>query len=448
MAEISQVQLPSGSQYSIRDRAAMHYLGVSTTAISEGAAAAPVTIVVEGITYTTDDTVTIDNTHKRLHCYDYVIYNDESFLFLVTVVNNTESYAWKKITNALNLDVQIDNTSIISNDIADIITTGSSSGGTAYDPSTNPITTKDYVDNAISGAIQDLPEPMIFSGGVTVVETVTGTSPNYTYSYSVTLPNDITTLSEGYTFKVTSASGSYPGDYDGEKVTVGDTFIVTTAGTISSHVTTDTVWTIIPSGDEPSGTVTSVGVARDGSNNPKGLKTDQTNSGPIISSGTLSLDFASGFDTKSSVASSARSSTANREYGLELDSNSKLAVNVPWTDTTYTATNGIKIESGVIQHTNSITAQSNQHVKRVTFDDQGHITGATNAATATIKNPTKKTVVTDMSVEEPSSTAVTGELAYYSVSNETLILKKIVETTGDSITTTNVTNVVRDVDAT
>jgi hypothetical protein len=60
-------------------------------------------------------------------------------------------------------------------------------------------------------------------------------------------------------------------------------------------------------------------------------------------------------------------------------------------------------------------------------------------ATTTIKNPTKKTVVTDMSVAAPSSTSATGELVYCSVSSETLTLSKFVETTGDSITTENVT---------
>lgn len=60
-------------------------------------------------------------------------------------------------------------------------------------------------------------------------------------------------------------------------------------------------------------------------------------------------------------------------------------------------------------------------------------------ATTTIKNPTSKTVVTDMSVADASSTAATGELVYCSVSGETLTLKKFVETTGASISTTDTT---------
>lgn len=63
----------------------------------------------------------------------------------------------------------------------------------------------------------------------------------------------------------------------------------------------------------------------------------------------------------------------------------------------------------------------------------------TAGSTTSINNPTSKTVVTDMSVAEPSSTAATGALAYYSVSGETLTFKQIVETTGASITTTATT---------
>ena len=44
-----------------------------------------------------------------------------------------------------------------------------------------------------------------------------------------------------------------------------------------------------------------------------------------------------------------------------------------------------------------------------------------------------------MSVADPSSTTATGELVYCSVSGEVLSLKKFVETTGDSISTSNVT---------
>ena len=185
------------------------------------------------------------------------------------------------------------------------------------DNSTKVATTA-YVDTAID----NLPEPMIFSGGVTVVETVAGTSPNYTYTYSVTLPNDITALVEGYTFKVISASGSYPSGYSGSKVAVGDTFIVANPGDINSHVTVNTSWTIIPSGDEPNGTVTEVatGIGLTG--------------GPINSSGTIKANLQS--ETKlgaNATTESTPGSVTTQIYPVLADNSGKLAVHVPWTDT-------------------------------------------------------------------------------------------------------------------
>ena len=73
------------------------------------------------------------------------------------------------------------------------------------------------------------------------------------------------------------------------------------------------------------------------------------------------------------------------------------------------------------------------------------ISVSTAGSTTTIKNPTSKTVVTDMSVAAAASGTATGELVYCSVSNETLTLSKFIETTGASITTSNVT--VKDGDA-
>lgn len=73
------------------------------------------------------------------------------------------------------------------------------------------------------------------------------------------------------------------------------------------------------------------------------------------------------------------------------------------------------------------------------YTPAGSISVGTAGSTTTIKNPTAKTVVTDMAVADPSSTAATGELVYCSVSGTKLTLKKFVETTGDSITTSNTT---------
>ena len=73
------------------------------------------------------------------------------------------------------------------------------------------------------------------------------------------------------------------------------------------------------------------------------------------------------------------------------------------------------------------------------YTPAGSISVGSAGSTTTIKNPTAKTVVTDMAVADPSATAATGELVYCSVSGTKLTLKKFVETTGDSITTSNTT---------
>ena len=62
----------------------------------------------------------------------------------------------------------------------------------------------------------------------------------------------------------------------------------------------------------------------------------------------------------------------------------------------------------------------------------------TAGSTATIKNPTKVTVAKTVAAAAPSST-VSNEVTYYNVANQNLTLYKIGYTTGDSITTSNVT---------
>jgi len=119
------------------------------------------------------------------------------------------------------------------------------------DPTNNQdAATKNYVDTAIN----NLPEPMVFKGSV-------GTGGTVEWS---ALPAAAST-NEGYTYKVITKHTSAP------ICEVGDTII-----------SDGTNWVVIPSGDEPSGTVTSVGTG-------SGLS-----GGPITSSGTISLASAYG----------------------------------------------------------------------------------------------------------------------------------------------------------
>lgn len=109
---------------------------------------------------------------------------------------------------------------------------------------TTDVVTIETIKNALA-----LPDPMVFKGSLGTGGTIT------------TLPTAAAS-NTGFTYKVITA-----GTYEGQAAEVGDTF-----------VSDGSAWILIPSGDEPSGTVTSVGTGA-------GLT-----GGPITSSGTISLD--------------------------------------------------------------------------------------------------------------------------------------------------------------
>ena len=118
---------------------------------------------------------------------------------------------------------------------------------------------------------------------------------------------------------------------------------------------------------------------------------------------------------------------------------------IAWTGASMTSTGKFTPAGSVTVGTTTATTTVSAASSGTTTYTPGGTVGTptisvkTAGSTTTIKNPTSKTVVTDMSVAEPSATAATGALAYYSVSGETLTLKQIVETTGASITTSDVT---------
>lgn len=111
---------------------------------------------------------------------------------------------------------------------------------------------KTYVDDAIAA----LPEPMIFKGSLGTGGTITS------------LPT-ASSENEGFTYKVITA-----GTYASQTAKIGDTFI-----------SDGTTWILIPSGDEPSGTVTSVTL-----NATSPIVID--NSAAITTSGTRTLSHA------------------------------------------------------------------------------------------------------------------------------------------------------------
>jgi hypothetical protein len=116
---------------------------------------------------------------------------------------------------------------------------------------------------AVAAALATLPEPMVFKGSLGTGGTIT------------TLPT-ASSSNKGYVYKVITA-----GTYASQSAKVGDTFI-----------SDGSVWVLIPTGDEPSGTVTNVAVANGG-----GLTVSGS---PITSSGTITVGHSNSVTAKTS----------------------------------------------------------------------------------------------------------------------------------------------------
>ena len=127
---------------------------------------------------------------------------------------------------------------------------------------------------AVNDAIVALPSPMVFKGslgtGGTITELPTASASN-----------------EGYTYKVITK-----GTYAGQAAGVGDLFICGKPEGSQSYA-----WILIPAGDEPEGTVTSVGLSM-----PTGFSVANT---PITSSGTLTVTFESGYSLPTTAKQTA-----------------------------------------------------------------------------------------------------------------------------------------------
>lgn len=164
-------------------------------------------------------------------------------------------------------------------------------------------------EKAVRDAINALPEPMIFKGSLGTTGTITS------------LPT-ASSSNKGFTYKVIE-----DGEYASQSAKVGDTFI-----------SDGSSWILIPSGDEPSGTVTSIATGN-------GLT-----GGPITSSGTISLSAAtesalggvkvgSGLSVTNDGTLSANSQTDNNfttVYKNKLDSiatGAEVNVQADWNET-------------------------------------------------------------------------------------------------------------------
>lgn len=286
---ITKITLPDSTSKLIKDAEGMHFLGTTTTNVMASGGAVT-TIVVGSTTYTTSPT----GAQEKLRANDIVLYNELLFIF--------DGTKWDKLTFAASSplvdDVQVDGTTILDNKVADISTTGvgGGSGETApYNASTNPLTTKSYVDTKVT----ELPQAMIFRGTLGTGGTI------------ATLPTaDATTVGDVYQV-------IEDGTYASQSAKVGDLFVC--AQTPNSSPATYS-WVRIPCGNEPEGTVTNVATGT-------GLT-----GGPITSTGTIKANL-----------SSETAVTGTDVIDVGVNSSGKLAVKL---GTTTVSVNGVAASSG------------------------------------------------------------------------------------------------------
>ena len=326
MSYLTELTLDDGIHKQVRDKEASHYLGTTSSNITEGAMASNYSINVSGIVYALNPT----DSQKQLNNNDMVA--SPNGLFIVNIIKgSTNTGSWKEIANISNnlvTEINIDNASTIptGSTVANISTTGSLSGGDAYNKTTNPIATKLYVDSAID----NLPEPMTFTGSITITADSADTSK---CMITVSKPSTSSAIRKGFTYKITNISSSpkYTGD-----LVVGDTLIASkNSPNVTSAWVEDTDWTIVPSGDEtgfvvglPSGTTENniVTWGADGYN----IK----NSGISIET-TLSVNSDTALPTSKAIATYA----TGLINGLDATGNSNVSASK--TIATWSETNGI-----------------------------------------------------------------------------------------------------------
>ena len=199
-------------------------------------------------------------------------------------------------------------------DVDDAITSGSTSENL---PTSQAVA--DFVDTTIS----NLEKPVIFKGtvgtGGTVSSLPTPQASTRGYEYQA--------ITAGTIPAAQSASGS------SETYKIGDMIIC--ALTSAEGVTPQTFgWVVNPSGDEPDGTVTSLTAE-------KGIIAYSTDpqtagAGTIATQGKFFLNLKN--DTQLTNSAVTGTDSSNRLYPTALDKDGKLATNVPWENTEYSAT--------------------------------------------------------------------------------------------------------------
>ena len=262
----------------------------------------------------------------------------------VSLVTTGEKYIWNNKGSGTITGVSVNGTSVATSGVANITSVPASILSGAI-PSSVTATTQGASDNStkiattafVQTAIDNLPEPMVFKGSLGTGGTITALPTNGTANI-------------GDTYKVITA-----GTYASKAAKVGDTFICLTK-TSSANT-----WELIPSGDEPVGTVTSVTIK---ATSPISIDS----SAAITSSGTRTLSHANSGVT----AGTYRSVTVNDTGHVTAGTN-------PTTLAGYGITDA-KIVNGVI------TLGSNTITPITDISGKVNISGDTMTGTLTTPN--------------------------------------------------------------
>ena len=153
--------------------------------------------------------------------------------------------------------------------------------------------------------------------------------------------------------------------------------------------------------------------------------------GSVTTTGTIKCKLKS--ETKSALTSAERGSTSSREYAVGLDASNNLSINVPWSNTTYSASGGLTLDGTKLKHANSITAGtigtssatsgSTIAVPYITYNAYGHITGGgTHTHTVsgflpssggTVTGNINRKLVSTITINTSSNNGVTSSLYPY-----------------------------------
>ena len=306
---ISKIKLGTGDPVNLRDSASMHYVGHATTGISEDHGVYTSSTSLTGITSTIvkNDYITYDEGNENYVCTDvtgttatWALLSEAAVVPPVQSVKVNGTALTPDTNHAVNIPAATDSAFGVvetganitnTNGVISVADASTSAKGvvqlsTAI-PSTGAVDTKVATEKAVKDAIDALPEPMVFKGTVGTGGTVEWAN----------LP-EAAAQNVGWTYKVITKHTTEP------VCEVGDTIIC-------ANTSSDTyAWTIIPSGDEPSGTVTSVQAAAVANTGLiMGTGTAGAEDDPITASGTITVGLASGYEIPTTVQTAAWAGT-------------------------------------------------------------------------------------------------------------------------------------------